>query len=129
LNLADVLLAVPPGTSTHLGEMERSALAEAGNLVVSYFLNAVATFLKKPRLLQPSPPTVMVDMLGAILDVVMTPVAVVSDDLMIVEAAFTPGTSTNGGSDRAIQVHFWVLPDAAQIRQVSSKLARSEHTP
>ena len=129
LNLADVLLNVPPGTSTHLGEMERSALAEAGNLVVSYFLNAVATFLKKPRLLQPSPPTVMVDMLGAVLDVVMTPVAVVSDDLMIVEAAFTQGTSTNGGSDRAIRVHFWVLPDAAQIRQASSKLARSEHTP
>ncbi len=56
LNLADVLLNVPPGTSTHLGEMERSALAEVGNLMVSYFLNAVATFLKKPRQLQPSPP-------------------------------------------------------------------------
>jgi hypothetical protein len=71
----------------------------------------------------------MVDMLGAVLDVVMTPVAAVSDDLMIVEAVFTRGTSTNGGSDRAIQVHFWVLPDAAQIRQVSRKSAKSGHTP
>jgi chemotaxis protein CheC len=127
LNLADALLNVTPGTSTHLGEMERSALAEAGNLMVSYFLNAVATFLKRPRLLQPSPPAVMVDMLGAVLDEVMTPVAVVSDDLTIAEAAFAQGASTDGGSDRTIQVHFWVLPDAAQIRQASGRSAKSEH--
>ncbi len=127
LSLADVLLKAPPGACTHLGEMERSALAEAGNLMVSYFLNAVATFFKKPGLLQPSPPTVMVDMLGAVLDVVTTPVAAVTDDLMIVEAAFTQATGANGGSGRTIRVHFWVLPDAAQVRQASSKLTGSEH--
>ena len=110
LRLANMLLERPLDAPSQLEELECSALAEVGNLMVSYFLNAVAAFLKKPKMLQPSPPNVMVDMLGAILQVVATPLAAASDDLLLVEAAFV---SDNAASslDSQMQIHFWVLPN------------------
>ncbi len=106
LNLADLLMGEPPGTSTELGDMERSALAEIGNMTLSYFLNATATIADAAEMLQPSPPAVMVDMLGAILNVIVTPVGAVRDDMLIVETGF---------QDSAGNVHgyFWVMPDPA----------------
>ena len=104
LNLADSLMDTPPGTSTSLGDLERSALAEVGNLTVSYFLNAMAALTGKP--LRPSPPAVMVDMLGAILNVVITSVAATSDDLLMIETFLQNPEGDFKG-------RFWVLPNLA----------------
>jgi chemotaxis protein CheC len=104
LNLADLFMGEQAGTAAYLGVVERSALAEVGNMAVSYFLNAVSTISETPEILRPSPPAVMVDMLGAILDVIVTPVAAVRDDLLIIETAFKDSAG-------AIRGHFWVLPD------------------
>ena len=75
LKLAEWLIGDASGR-TELGELERSALAEMGNLAISRFLNCVAVHTGWARLLRPSAPGVMVNMLGAILDVVVAPVAV-----------------------------------------------------
>lgn len=97
-------------------ELERSTLAEIGNLMVSYFLNTVADSLGKERLLYPSPPAVMVDMLGAMLDVIATPVAARSNELLVVscdlqaETTFIRNTDGNGDSGKGVQVLFWILP-------------------
>lgn len=104
LNLADLMLGKQPGSSTELGELERSALAEAGNLITSYFLNGIYAIKQSPELLRPSPPAVMVDMIGAILDVVLVPIAVVRDDLIVVESHF-------GDMGGIVKGRFWVLPD------------------
>lgn len=105
LYLADSLLGEPPGTATELGAVERSALAEVGNLTVSAFLTTVAAQNpQSPRLLRPSLPIVTVDMLGAILNMIVTPVAVVRDDLLIIEMDFSDAQKT-------IQGRFWVIPD------------------
>ncbi|MCX7680735.1 MAG: hypothetical protein N2508_02000 [Anaerolineae bacterium] len=104
LNLADLMMGRKPGSATELGEMERSALAEAGNLTTSYFLNGVYAIKRAQELLRPSPPAVMVDMIGAILDVVLVPIAAVRDDLVIVESGF-------GDVGGVIKGRFWVLPD------------------
>ncbi len=101
LRLVDMLLGEPEGTTTQLGDLERSALAEAGNLTVSYFLNEIATLTGVSS--RPSPPAVMVDMLRAILDVVAVPVASYTDELVIVETVFKQ-------PQRTVGVHFWVLP-------------------
>lgn len=104
LNLADLLMEETPGTSTSLGEVERSALAEAGHLMVAYFLNAMAVLTGRP--LRPSPPAVMVDMLGSILSVLATAVGEETDELMIIETVLQ---DTKG----LIEARFWVLPDLA----------------
>ncbi len=111
LNLADLLMGEPLGTATYLGEMERSALAEVGNMAVSSFLNAVATNTGAAELLRPSPPAVMVDMLGAILNVIITPVAAVRDDLLIIETDLKDAKGI-------VQARFWMLPDP--VLQISA---------
>jgi chemotaxis protein CheC len=108
LYLVDLLTGQPQGTTTELGVVEHSALAEVGNIAVSRFLSGVASLGAMPDLLLPSPPAVMVNMLGATLDVIVTPVAAVRDDLLIIDMAFR---DTRG----AVRGRFWVLPDPALL--------------
>lgn len=99
--LVDLLLGLTPGTTTMLGDLERSALAEVGNLTVSYFLNEIANRTAVSS--RPSPPAVMVDMLGAIMDVVTAPMAAITDATLVVETIFQE-------SSRTVLGYFWVLP-------------------
>ncbi|MBN1993173.1 MAG: chemotaxis protein CheC [Anaerolineae bacterium] len=102
--LADWLLQARPGTTTRLGELECSALAEFGNLTLSAFLNAVAEFTGTP--LRLSPPAVMVDMLATVFEAVAMSAGSTVDELMIVKTEFM-----NVDSDLSIQ--FWVMPNPA----------------
>ncbi len=104
--MTDWLLEARPGTTTRLGDLERSALAETGNLVLSSFLNAVAEFSGRP--LRLSPPAVMVDMLATILQVAVTPAAAITDEVLIIETDFL-------NVDSALLMRFWVLPDPAVL--------------
>jgi chemotaxis protein CheC len=83
--LVDMMMQIPAGTTRALGEMEQSALGELGNVVGSSFLNVLAdsTGLK----IRPSPPTVMVDMAGALLDAVAAPILMTQDDASVVVAS------------------------------------------
>jgi chemotaxis protein CheC len=108
LNLVDLTMGAPPGTATNLGPTERSALGETGNLMVSYFLNAVAKLAGTLNPLRPSSPAVAVDMMGAILNLMVTPVATSGDDVLIIETLFEDAA-------RALQVRFWVSPDPQQL--------------
>ena len=107
LNLADWVMNKPQGTATGLGQIEKSALAEVGNVTLAYFLNALAVLTHRPEILMPSPPFVMVDMLGAILEVILTPMAASRDDLLIIE------TNLQDKAE-AMQACFWVLPQLAE---------------
>lgn len=56
--LCDFMIDRAPGTTTELEELERSTLAEAGNILGSAYLNALADFLDMTLL--PSVPTVVI---------------------------------------------------------------------
>lgn len=101
LHLIDLLLGEPSGTTKTLDELGRSALAETGNLATSYFLNEVSK--RTGTAIRPSPPAVMVDMLGAMFDVISAPVAAINDQLIIVNAEFKE-------PNRTVSAHFWVMP-------------------
>jgi len=84
--VVDRLLELPPGTTTSLGRLERSALAEMGNLALAYFLNAAAEgYGMEPR---PPPPAVIVDMAGAVLDLLLMGWDGVSDQVMLLQSKF-----------------------------------------
>ncbi len=97
----DMLLGEPPGTTHELGPMEESALAEMGNLVGSFFLNAMADATSLD--LRVSPPVVMMDMAGAILDPILAEALMEADDALVVDTTF-------GTKDRQINGSFLVLP-------------------
>lgn len=100
--LVDLLLDQPSGTTSVLGPLERSALAEVGNLTGTLFLNSVASLCGVST--RPSPPAVMEDMVGAILDVVVVAVGAISECIVAIETVFQK-------SDRHVEALFWVIPN------------------
>jgi chemotaxis protein CheC len=112
LELVDLLLDEPPGTTTRLDSFERSALAEVGNQTGTFFLNAVARMIGGS--LRPSPPAVMVDMIGSILDIVVATTGQISDQVMLIQADMMNG-------DRSVETSFWVIPDMNTVQRIASR--------
>jgi chemotaxis protein CheC len=112
----DLLMGQPANTTTELDDMGRSALGEMGNIIGAFFLNAIAdaTGLE----LMPSPPAVMTDMAGALLDVVTADILLRQDDTYVAETTFTT-------SDREIEGQFMVMPseELLEVLLESSKAA------
>ena len=104
------------GKAPGLEESERWALAEVGNLMVTYSLNSVAASLGRQDAFYPSPPAVMFDMMAAMLDVIATPVSAQSDDLLIVACDLQTAGRRNLDANEIIRVHLWILPDPARRR-------------
>ena len=101
-DLVDLLLGQPYGSTKELTDMERSTLGEMGNIMGSFFLNFISD--TTGNRFQPSPPAVMMDMAGAVLDAALANVLAYSDDTYIVETIF-------GTNDRQVSGTFLVIPD------------------
>ncbi len=112
MELADLLMELPLGTTQRLGSMERSALGELGNLSGTFFLNSLAKSAGGNYL--PSPPAVMVDMVGAILDVVVATAGGISENVFLMQACFMDGT-------RGVEANFWVIPDMIALQTLIKK--------
>jgi len=112
LELSDLLMGVPQGATQALGTLERSALGELGNLCGSFFLNSIAKTAGAS--FRPSPPAVMVDMVGAILDIVVATVGGVSEHVLLVHANFTEGA-------RVVETNFYVIPDMKALHTLVQK--------
>jgi chemotaxis protein CheC len=88
--LVDRLLQRERGTTQEFGELESSALKEAGNILVSSYMNALADFLGVT--VMPSPPDLAIDMAGAVLLATLLdygksqePVIVIENELRFIE--------------------------------------------
>lgn len=97
----DLLMGQVIGTTQSLGEMESSALGEMGNVIGAFFLNAVADAAGLE--LRPSPPAVMADMAGALLDVVTADILLTQDETYLAETTFKV-------ADQEISGLFFVMP-------------------
>ncbi|MGD0355461.1 MAG: chemotaxis protein CheX [Dehalococcoidia bacterium] len=100
--ILDLLMGRKVGTSKSLDEMSKSALGEMGNVTSAYFLNAVADHLQIT--LHPSPPAVMMDMAGAIMDMALASILQERDDVFMARTSF-------GLSDRTIEGNFLIMPN------------------
>lgn len=101
--LVDMLIGEEPGTTQELGEVEASALQEMGNITGSFFLNSMAD--NTGMRLMPTPPTVLIDMAGAILDLALGEIMVDRDEIFAMETIFST-------DDRDINGTLLVLPTA-----------------
>jgi chemotaxis protein CheC len=92
-----------------LSELEQSALGEVGNITGTFFLNAVANALNV--VIHPSPPVVLIDMAGAILDIALTDILQEGDEVSIVESTYHINEyNTNGTFLIMLNRSFFELP-------------------
>jgi chemotaxis protein CheC len=112
MELVDLLMDIPQGTTQHLGSIERSALGELGNMCGTFFLNSLANLVGAS--IKPTPPAVMVDMVGAILDIVVATSGGISDQILLMQANFMDGV-------RSVEANFWVIPDMNALQNLLKK--------
>ncbi len=99
--LIDMQLGMPKGSTETLDEMSYSVLGEMGNITGSFFLNALAD--STSLVLMPSPPSVIIDMVGAVMTVPLSLIMEESDNALIVKANFS-------ANDQDLEGTFMVMP-------------------
>lgn len=116
LNLVDLLMENPAGTTTSMGDMEQSALKEVGNMVGSFFLNAMADFTGLRC--TPSPPALIVDMMGSILNALSAQVAMEGNNSLIIDTTFKEGA-------QAVLGNFMLIPSTSSTSTILARLESS----
>jgi chemotaxis protein CheC len=111
VRLAELMLRRPAGTSQELGEMEQSAIKEAGNILSSAYMNALSDFMG--MMLLPSPPSLAVDMSTAVLTTAYLQFGSDRDYVFCVESEFYM-TDVN----ERLRGFFLLLPDPASLQAI-----------
>jgi len=94
-----------------LGEYEQSAIREAGNILSSAYLNALAEFMG--MILLPSPPVLEIDMSDAILTSTYLESSQETDLVFVVESEFYLTELKE-----QLRGFFLLLPDKASLEQI-----------
>jgi chemotaxis protein CheC len=111
VRLAELMLRRPAGSSAGLGELEQSAIKEAGNILSGQYMNALSAFMG--LMLLPSPPSLAVDMSAAVLTTAHLQFAPDHDYLFCVESEFLMDES--GVRFRGL---FLLVPDPASLHAI-----------
>lgn len=94
-----------------LGEIEESAIKEAGNILSAAYLNALADFLHMTLL--PSPPSLAVDMSDAVLSSTFVASAQGASEVVCVESEFSLLEI-----DERLRGFFLLLPDPPSLQKL-----------
>jgi chemotaxis protein CheC len=113
--LCDMLLGQPEESTVELGAMERSALGEVGNITASYFLTSLAKVTG--LVIHPSPPAVLVDMCGAVLDIAIADIGQHADDALIMETSLLL-------DGRQVTGYFLAMPDPRSLTTILESLEK-----
>jgi chemotaxis protein CheC len=111
VRLAELMLHRPGGSSSELGEMEQSAIKEAGNILSSAYMNALSDFMG--MMLLPSPPSLAVDMSTAVLTTAYLQFGTDRDYVFCVESEFYMTDV-----EEKLRGFFLLLPDPASLQAI-----------
>jgi len=111
IRLSEMMLRRPQGSSVDLGELEQSAIKEAGNILSGAYMNALSDFMG--LMLLPSPPSLAIDMSDAVLTTAYLQFGSDRDYVFCVESEFflqDLGERLRG--------FFLLLPDYASLQAI-----------
>jgi chemotaxis protein CheC len=111
LRLAELMLRRPEGSCQELGELEQSALKEAGNILSGAYMNALSDFMG--LMLLPSPPSLAVDMSAAVLTTAYLQFGTDRDYVFCVESEFYMQEL-----NERLRGFFLLLPDVASLQAI-----------
>ena len=111
IRLSELMLRRPAGSSTDLGELEQSAIREAGNILSGAYMNALSDFMG--MMLLPSPPSLAIDMSTAVMTTAYLQFGSDKDFVFCIESEFHMkdiGEQLRG--------FFLLLPDFASLQAI-----------
>jgi chemotaxis protein CheC len=111
LRLSELMLRRPPKVEGELGELELSAIKEAGNILSGAYLNALSDFMG--LMLLPSPPSLAVDMSTAVLTTAYLQFGTDRDYVFCVESEFHMKELRE-----SLRGFFLLLPDVASLHAI-----------
>lgn len=111
LRVAEMMSRKPEGSFSNIGVYEESAIQEAGNILSSAYLNALAEFMG--MVLLPSPPQLAVDMSNAILTSTFLESSRGTDAVFVIESEFFLKERNT-----PLRGFFFLLPDPASLDQI-----------
>jgi chemotaxis protein CheC len=111
MRLSELMLRRPKGSSKDLGELEQSAIKEAGNILSGAYMNALSDFMG--LMLLPSPPSLAVDMSTAVLTTAYLQFGSDKDYVFCVESEFYMKDL-----DEHLRGFFLLLPDFQSLQAI-----------
>ena len=120
-DLAALMLGEEPGSIPVEDELAASALAEAGNVSCSAFMNALgeATGLT----LMATPPVVIGDMRGAIMDVAIADIAQHGDEALLIKTQLAPADAPEPGTG-VVNARLLAIPTPETLNGILDRLGR-----
>lgn len=111
VRISELMLRRPVHSSTALGDIEQSALKEAGNILSGAYMNALSDFMG--MVLLPSPPSLTVDRSTIVLTKAYLKFGSEKDYVFCVESEFYLK-----GVDEGLRGFFILLPDTASLNAI-----------
>lgn len=108
MRLSELMLRRDAGTAADLGDLEQSAVKEAGNILSGAYMNALSDFMG--MMLLPSPPSLAVDFSTAVLSSAYLQFGEDRDFVFCVESEFYMQDS-----GERLRGFFLLLPDLASL--------------
>ena len=109
IRLAQLMLRRPADPDAPFGELEQSAIKEAGNILTGAYMNALSELMG--LMLLPSPPSLAVDMSAAVLTTAYLQFGGERDMVFAVETQFF-----FQGTEERLRGFFLLLPDVASLQ-------------
>jgi chemotaxis protein CheC len=111
--LCDILLGQPEGCTQTLGDLEKSALSEIGNVMISSYLRGLSQLCDLT--VMPSPPQMGLDMAAALLNALAAEVGIEADEALVLETELYAEHS-------AFQGYVLVIPELGSLDLILQRL-------
>ncbi len=90
-------------------EMDQSSVKEAGSILAAAYLNTLSKFTDLSLI--PSTPTILIDMVGALIDYILIELAEVSEYALLIDSYFID-------AERRVKGHFFLLPNLGSLEAI-----------
>lgn len=108
MRLAEMLLNRPKGSAHVFGELEQSAIKEAGNILSAAYMNAISDFMG--LMLLPSVPSLVIDLCGAVMTTAYTNFGHERDVVFCIQTEFQMA------AEDKVMGQFLLLPDVESLQ-------------
>lgn len=110
MRLAEILLHRDQGSLKVFGEIEQSAVKEAGNILCAAYMNALSDFMG--MMILPSVPSLVIDLCAAVLTTAYSDLGSDHDYVFSLETQFRMDSGDSVGG------HFLLLPDVESLDRI-----------